>query len=70
MEKTLGISTKTKKTKVPKDPNQRIKRKRIPKKSITIQQTDEENPPNYNSTSSIKDKIKNWIYYGKKWLGF
>ena len=70
MEKTLGITTKNKKIKVLKDSNQRTRKKRITKKITTIQQNNEERSLTNTFISSIKDKIKNWIQYGKKWLGF
>ena len=65
MEKTLGITTKNKKIKVLKDSNQRTRKKRIPKKTTTIQQNNEERLLTNTSISPIKDKIKNWIQYGK-----
>jgi ribonuclease HI len=75
MEKILGINKKKgkkKKIKPLETSNQRTKRKkRISKnQSITIQQTTNRNPQESISIKNIKDKVGNWIQFGKKWLGF
>src|SRR5271156_6771856 len=72
MEETLGISAKMKKTKTSKKSVYQKRKPRIFKEKAQqkAQQIIKIRISENTSMFKIEDKIKEWIQYGKKWLGF
>ena len=73
MEITLGITSRRKKSKGKEnDPNKNSEMiKEVKRRTRRPSSKNPKSPDkNLSSNSQIQDKIKSWVQYGKKWLGF
>ena len=73
METTLGITSRSKKSKGKEnDPNRNSEMvKEVKRRTRRSPNKNQKSPDqNFSSNSQTQDKIKSWVQYGKKWLGF